>query len=265
MINRKNHDQRLAGTAADVRTGRALNVAERSFQLLTTGPHPLAVDGRAVGHGLPARSVDLGELRTLLLAPAASDEMKDAVWRVLVVRARTGDPAWVLGCVGVAMPGLKSTAGQVIRMSPHGLIDDIVSELLTEFVAQLQRIDLSGPHIAARLMQWARKGAFRARCRAVRELPTDPYELGEHRSSPDVDPAALVWDAARQGVITSEEAELIVVTRLEGRSVQNLAQARDVAAWRLYAGRQAAEAELATAIRDGRVSAESLFPDPGGM
>lgn len=262
MTNRKNHDQRLAGTAGDVRTGRALNVAERSFQLLITGPHPLAVDGRAVGHGLPARSVDLGELRALLLSPTASDELKDAVWRVLVVRARLGDPVWVVGCVGVAMPGLKNTAAQVIRMSPHGLIDDIVSELLTEFVAQLARIDLDGRHIVARLMHWARKGAFRARCRGVRELPTDPYEMGERRYSPDVDLAALVREAACQDVITSEDAELIIATRLEGRTVQDLAQSRSVAAWRLYTGRQAAEAELAAAIRDGRVSAESIFPGP---
>jgi hypothetical protein len=263
MTSRKNHDQRLAGTAADTNTGRALNTAERSFELLTTGPQPLAVDGRAIGRGLPARSVDLGELRVLLLAPAATDEMKDAVWRVLVVRARMGDPAWVVGCVGVAMPGLKSTVGQVVRMSPRGLIDDIVSEMLTEFVAQLPRIDLNRPHIAARLMQWARKGAFRARCRTNRELPTDPYELGDHRSSSDVDLAALVRDAAHRGVIAPEDAELIVATRLDGRSVQDLAQARDVAAWRLYTGRQTAEAKLAAAILDGRVSAESIFPGSG--
>jgi hypothetical protein len=205
----------------------------------------------------------LGELRTLLLSPTASDELKDAAWRVLVIRARLGNPEWMVGCVGVAMPGLKSTAAQVIRMSPRGLIDDIVSELLTEFVAQLARIDLDGRHIAARLMQWARKGAFRARCRTVRELPTNPYELGERRSLPDVDLAELVREAARQDVITPEDADLIIATRLQGRSVQDLAQVRDIAAWRLYTGRQAAEAELAAAIRDGRVSAESIFPGLG--
>ncbi|MWA02759.1 hypothetical protein F8568_020745 [Actinomadura sp. LD22] len=262
MTNRKNQDQHIAGTTADTNTGRALNVAERSFQLLTTGPHPLAVDGRAIGHGMPARSVDLNELRTLLLAETASDELKDAAWRALVIRARMGDPAWVIGCVGVAMPGLKATAAQVIRTSPHGLIDDIVSEMLTEFVAQLARIDLHGPYIAARLMRWARKGAFRARCRATRELPTNPCELGERRSAPDVDLAVLVRDAARQGIITPQEAELIVATRLDGRTVQDLAQAWDVAAWRLYTGRQAAEAKLAVALRDGRVSAEGIFPGP---
>ncbi|MFI0410606.1 hypothetical protein [Actinomadura sp. 3N508] len=263
MTNRNNHDQRLSGTTTDERPGRALNVAERTFQLLITGPQPLAVDGRAIGHGLPARSVNLGELRMHLLAPTASDDLKDAAWRDLIVRARLGDPAWVVGCVGVAMPGLKSTAAQVIRMSPHGLIDDIVSELLTEFIAQLARVDLDGQHIAARLMQWARKGAFRARCRATRELPTDPYELGEHRYSRDIDPAALVRNAARQDVITSEDADLIIATRLNGQTVKDLAQARDMAAWRLYTARQAAEAKLAAAVKNGRVSAEDILPGAG--
>ncbi|MEU9018650.1 hypothetical protein [Actinomadura sp. NPDC048394] len=260
MTNHKNQDQHLAGTAADTNTGRALNVAERSFQLLTTDPHPLAMDGRAIGHGLPARSVDLGELRTLLLAETASDALKDAAWRALVIRARMGDPAWVVGCVGVAMPGLKATAAQVIRTSPHGLIDDIVSEMLTEFVAQLARINLHNPYIAARLMRWARKGAFRARCRATRELPIDPCDLGEHRPAADADLAVLVRDAAHQDIISSQEAELIIATRLDGRSVQDIAQAWAVAAWRLYTGRRAAEAKLAAAIRDGRISAEGIFP-----
>ncbi|MWA04601.1 hypothetical protein F8568_030335 [Actinomadura sp. LD22] len=263
MTNRKNHDQNLAATAAGVRTGRALNVAQRSFYLLTTGPRPLAVDGQAVGHGLPARTVDLAELRELVLAPDASDELKDAVWRVLVRRARAGDPAWVVGCVGVAMPGLKNTAAQVIRISPSQLIDDIVSEMLTEFVAQLARVDLESPHIVGRLLKWARKGALRARCRAMRELPADPCELPDRRAFTEVEPALLVWDAARQGVITSADAELIVTTRLKGRSVQDLAQAQGVAAWRLYTGRQAAEAELAAAIRAGRVSVETIVPSAG--
>lgn len=262
MTNRKNHDQHLADSAADTNTGRALNVAERSFQLLTTGPDPLAVDGRTIGHGLPARSVDFGELRTLLLAETASDGLKDAAWRALVIRARMGDPAWIVGCVGVAMPGLKATAARVIRTSPPGLIDDIVSEMLTEFVAQLARINLHDPHIAARLMQWARKGAFRARCRTTRELPIDPCELGERRPAADADLAVLVRDAAHQDIIRSQDAELIIATRLDGRSVQDMAQAWGVAAWRLYTGRQAAEAKLAAAIRDGRVSVEGIFPGP---
>ncbi len=117
MCNHQIDDQRPSQTAGE-RPGNALTVAERSFQMLTTGPGPLAVNGSAIGHGLPARTVDLRELRSLLLEKSASDDLKDAAWRELVHRARSGDPAWVVGCVGMAMPGLKSTAARVIRSSP---------------------------------------------------------------------------------------------------------------------------------------------------
>jgi hypothetical protein len=49
----------------------ALSVASRAFQLLVTGPSPLSVDGRSIGHGAPARLIDLGELKALLLGPQA--------------------------------------------------------------------------------------------------------------------------------------------------------------------------------------------------
>jgi hypothetical protein len=40
---------------------------ETSFQLLTTGPEPLAIDGRRLGHGLPARPISVRRLAGVLL------------------------------------------------------------------------------------------------------------------------------------------------------------------------------------------------------
>lgn len=240
-----------------VRRGNALAVAERSFQLLTTGPKPLGLDGRTIGHGLPGRLVSLAELRTLLLERSSTDDLKDAAWRELVQRARSGDPAWVVGCVGVAMPGLKNTAARALRTSLERYADDIVSELLTEFVAQLARIDIDRPHIAARLMLWARKGALRARGREARLVPCDPTELPEHPAAATVedDPVHLLLDAVRQGVVTPDAAELVIATRLEGLSVQELARRRQLPASRLYKQRHAAEVRIVAAIKDGRISA----------
>ncbi|MUN35370.1 sigma-70 family RNA polymerase sigma factor [Actinomadura litoris] len=238
----------------------ALTLADNAFRLLTTGPDPLSVDGKVLGHGLPARAVSLTELRELLLEQAASDELKDTAWRELLRQARTGDPDWVLGCVGVAMPGLKRTAARVIRSSPDQLVDDIVSELLTEFVAQLARIDTQRPHIAARLMLWARKGALRARSRESRDIPLAPWDLPDRPAAAAPDPIMLVLDAARQGIIDSAAAELVIATRLDATSVQTLAQARGIPASRLYKQRQAAEARLVAAIKDGQVSAISASP-----
>ncbi|WP_131740468.1 hypothetical protein [Actinomadura roseirufa] len=263
MTNTHNLHQ-LLNDAAD----NALTVAERSFQLLITGPQPLAIDGHAVGHGLPHRPVDLGELRTLLLKRSASDELKDAAWRQLVQHARSGDPAWTIGCVGMAMPGLKNTAARVLRTSPAQLADDIVSELLTEFVAQLTRIDLTRRHIAARLMLWARKGAQRARGRELRHMPCDPHELPDHgvpaNSAPvTIDPIALVLEAARQEIVSPSAAELIIATRLDGTAMQDPARDRGVPVKRLYKQRQVAEARVVAAIKDGRISAMSVRPAGG--
>ncbi|MFC7730688.1 RNA polymerase sigma factor [Actinomadura keratinilytica] len=271
MTNRQTGDR---GThVADVldtgcageRAGNALAIADRTFHLLIAGPCPPAIDGRKVGHGLPARAIDLGELRTRLLDRAASDALKDAAWAELVWLARTGDPAWVVGCVGVALPGLKNIAGRVIRTSPARLADDIVSELLTEFVAQLARIDTGRPRIAARLLLWARKGAFRARGREARHVPCDPEEMPAGPAGCDADAVGVVVEAVRQEIISPAAASLIIATRLDGMSVQDFARERGVPADRLYKRRRAAEARLGAALRDGRVWAVTgdWISDPG--
>ncbi len=41
----------------------ALDVLDTSFRLLVAGPSPLAIDGAALGHGLPARLIPLDQLR----------------------------------------------------------------------------------------------------------------------------------------------------------------------------------------------------------
>ncbi|SEG26776.1 hypothetical protein SAMN04489712_104149 [Thermomonospora echinospora] len=259
MTNRKTGDR--VTHVADVldtrrtgeRAGNALAIAERTFHLLIAGPRPLAIDGRKVGHGLPARAVDLGELRTRLLDRAASDALKDAAWAELVRLARTGDPAWVVGCVGVALPGLKNVAARVIRTSPARLADDIVSELLTEFVAQLARIDTGRPRIAARLLLWARKGAFRARGRETPYVSCDPDRLSVNGPGLDPNAMSLVVDAVKQQVISPDAASLIIATRLDGVSLQDFARERGVPADRLYKRRRAAEARLGAALRNGHV------------
>jgi hypothetical protein len=47
--------------------GRPLEVLDGSFRLLVCEPAPLTLDGRVVGHGLPAQPIPLDVLRSLLL------------------------------------------------------------------------------------------------------------------------------------------------------------------------------------------------------
>jgi hypothetical protein len=240
--------------------GQALTIAEATFQLLITGPSPLAIDGQAIGHGLPARPVDLGELKERLLNRTASDALKDAAWAELVHRSRTHGPAWVIGCVGVAMPGLKNIAARVIRTSPERFADDIVSELLTEFIAQLARIDTGRRNIAPRLLLWARKGALRVRGHESRHVPLDPHSIAVVPSTPGAEPGELLADAVRQQIITPAAADLITATRLDGVALTAYAHARAIPADRLYKQRKTAEAHLVAAITEGQVSA--MYDDP---
>ncbi|WP_433476547.1 hypothetical protein ACQPZP_05530 [Spirillospora sp. CA-142024] len=242
----------------------ALDVAEHAFKQLTSGPTPLTIDGGAIGHGLPARPIGLRELRTLLLDPSGCDGVKDAVWRELVQRARAGDPVWVVGCVGVAMPGLRNTAARVVRSTPSCHADDLVSELVAEFITQLTRIDIDRRRIAARLMAWARKGALRARGHQVRQEPRDPKQFPLRPAASGTDPADLLVKAARSQIITSAAAELIAATRLDGEEVSEIAQRRRVSANQLYKQRRVAEAKIVAAIREGRLSCTFECESNGG-
>ena len=108
------HHATPPGAATTAGTGRypagpldALDAADAAFRLLAAGPQPLAVHASQLAEGLPDRPVPLDELRVLLLHPATSARARNRVWAGLVRRARTGDPAWVIGLTGIAMPGLR--------------------------------------------------------------------------------------------------------------------------------------------------------------
>ena len=70
-----------------------LDALETCFGLLTRGPTPLAIDGRRLGHGLPAGEIPLGELSVLLQHPAATLDLQHVVLAELVDRAPDGQSA----------------------------------------------------------------------------------------------------------------------------------------------------------------------------
>lgn len=237
----------------------------------------LCLDGREVGHGLPPRPLGLMELRELLLGPEATRDLKDAVWKELVCRARVGGGDWVVACIGMALPGLRSTAARVLRRSPDRLADDVVSEMLTEFVAQLPRVDLDRAGIAARLLCWGRKGALRERGRGLRVEPHDPHEIQNLADRANalsvegargtacsslVEPADLLELAVRKQVISPDDAELIRVTRLQGRRLRHYARELGEAESKLYSRRERAEARLVGAMASGQISVTAVDQVP---
>src|SRR6266540_3928856 len=96
---------------------------DAAFRLLTSGPQPLGLDGRQVGHGLPARPIPLDELRSRLLHPSTSFAARDAAIAALLQRAKAEGGAATVGLAGVLLPGLRHAASPLIRTRPRKRAD----------------------------------------------------------------------------------------------------------------------------------------------
>ncbi|CNE13395.1 Uncharacterised protein [Mycobacterium tuberculosis] len=236
--------------------GHVLDVAETTFDLLTRGPAPLSVDGAALGHGLPARVIALDEVRAILLHPSTGQQARDAVWRELVLRARHQGSSWVMGCVGVALPGLKGIVRNRLRVlegRPGAGTSRVAGDLLSAFCEALHEIDLEQPRISQRLVGRSAKAVQRAYRWHAQVIPVDPSTLARvnpvDTSEGHVD--LLLESAVRQDVITSFEAEIITLTRLEGVNLGALGDRIGMSYAALVKRRSRAEKRLVAAMRDG--------------
>ena len=102
-----------------VLTDSPFDTLEKTFDLLVTGPNPLALDGTSLD-GLPDRAIPLGELKAMLLHPSMAFDVRDAVVDELVARSRAKGGAWTVGLAGVLLPGLRRAG--VIGVSDAELI-----------------------------------------------------------------------------------------------------------------------------------------------
>jgi hypothetical protein len=233
-----------------------LDVAETTFRLLTTGPEPLSLDGAQLGHGLPARRIPLHELAAILMHPSCGYTASDTAWRHLITAARTAGPAWVVGAVGVALPGLRAAAKRLAHLHPG----DVQAELIIGFLAALHQIKLAPPQVAQRLCS----AAFVAARRQLRA--SEPARVEVSGPAPGSAAPPALWQhpdfvlarAVRAGVITATEAALIGATRLEDVAVAEYAARVGKTAKAVYKARDRAEARLVAAITAGTLS------DPDG-
>jgi hypothetical protein len=230
-----------------------LESADAAFRLLTRGPQPLSVDGRRISGTLPPRRIPLDELKRLLLRRAADAATRDAAWVVLVTRARRDGPSWVIGAVGVALPGLRRAAGR-LACGYHGDPADIDAEVLTGFLDALRSADVSRPAIAARLRWTAYRtgAAFRyadSRPGGSHALPVQAAAPPQPWGHPDL----VLADAVAQRVISAADAELISATRLGSVPLTAAARELDVPYDAARMRRSRAETRVAQAIRDQQV------------
>jgi hypothetical protein len=230
-----------------------LDAAEKAFILLAEAPTHVPFDARGFD-GLPDRIVPLDELRGLVLAADTSPQVRNAVWRELVVRARRDGPAWRVAAVGMAMPGLRRQAG-MLAAGWRGDTHDLDSELLVGFMECLARVDLDEPRICGRLLEAGVRAA-----RKVREAESDTMLIrsGEPGSVLPIRP----WDhpdlvlarAVAVAVLDREEATLIAATRLDDQTLAGVAAQLGISPQLASDWRAKAEKRLVDAIGAGELS-----------
>ncbi|MEU0558474.1 hypothetical protein [Dactylosporangium sp. NPDC006015] len=229
-----------------------LDAIEYRLRLRAEGPQPQAVDGRQLGHGLPNRRIPLPELAAILMHPSYGTAAQDAAWRFLVIQSRTGAERWVVGAVGVALPGLRHRAHLLSKLSSG----DLHAALVEAFLKALNKVDIDQPGIVNALLNAAFSGA-RA---ALREQ--EPAASGEANFAPGSalppapygHPDLVLARAVRLGVLTVAEADLIGGTYLEDVSVADYAERIGLPRWGVYKRRTAAVERLVAAIRAGALS-----------
>jgi hypothetical protein len=128
---------------------RPFEVLDRSFALLVCEPAPLTLDGRAVGHGLPARPIPLDVVRGLLLHPAVGFDARDAALTWLVDRAQVEGGGWLVGLAGVLLPGIGRRVYPLCRAFPR-LAVDLEAEALAGLLQAVRGWRLGEDRVAPR-------------------------------------------------------------------------------------------------------------------
>jgi hypothetical protein len=235
-------DRRLAGSGEP----RPLAVLDRSFRLLVCEPAPLSLDGRSVGHGLPARPIPLDALRRLLLHPAVGFDARDAALTWLVSHAQTEGGAWLVGLAGVLLPGIGRRVYPLCRAFPR-LAHDLEAEALAGLLQAVRGWRLGQDRVATRLVWAAARGAHRL-LRRETVVGDREASVGLQLEPPPRPPAhgdLLLAQAVGAGVLSRVDAELIAVTRVEEVPLRQLAAGWGTGYEALRKRRQRAEAALA--------------------
>jgi hypothetical protein len=230
-----------------------LDIADKAFRLLVTGPQPLSVDGAALGRGLPARDIAIDELRAILLHPSCGRATRDEVWRHLISQARAHRGAWMVAAVAVAMPMLRRLTRALSETVPLER-EDLEAEILTCFMEALDRVNLAWTHPVLRLARLTRCSVLRRHRTDQAHAVAEPDGAGEPVICPVGHVDLLLAGAVRQGILTPEMAQILGVTRLGNVSLSLYCWRHGLNYAATLKRRQRAEARLVAALLNGELS-----------
>ena len=236
-----------------VLTDSPFDTLEKTFDLLVTGPRPLALDTTPIA-GLPNRAVPLGELKARLLHPSTPFSVRDAIVDQLVARSQAHGGAWTIGLAGVLLPGLRRAAWPLVQACPGKKVD-IEAETLAAFLAAVARCQPGRARLASRLCWLARTGAqrlLRAELSEQARPGNDPVSSAPPR--PWGHPDLVLAKAVAAGVIGAADAELIGATRIGDVDLADAANALGITYKSCHLRRSRAESKLVEFLRSDRYS-----------
>jgi hypothetical protein len=240
-----------------------LQVADLAFTALTSEPRLLSLDctelAARLPHGselgLPGGEVLLRDLRQWMKDHPDNYPALNAIWRELVARARELRGEWLIGAIGMAMPGLVRHAGALAR-DFDGDPADIDAAIVEGFLeALLRRVEVAEPGLYAKLC-WAGYRAGHLVRYAEADVDyrddLDTEALAPHRPYGHVD--LLLARAVALGVVTEDDADLIIDTRLEYQPIEDHARRTGTDPDTLRRRRQRAGQRIADALVQGHLS-----------
>ena len=152
-----------------------LETVETTFRLLATGPQQLALNGHTIG--LRRNSIGLWDLRGFLFHPATDVGIQRAALVELVGQARRHRGAWMIGLVGVLLPGLREH-GACPAGGRSGGTASSGGVVLVSVLEGLDDPDVSKEAAAESLLQTVVRppaaGARPARRRRLAAVPNEP-------------------------------------------------------------------------------------------
>ncbi|MDE3721432.1 sigma-70 family RNA polymerase sigma factor [Nocardiopsis sp. N85] len=234
-------------------------LSEIESGFVAMAPAHLSLHGAHVHPLLEERTYSLYELRGVLVAQATPNQLRDAVWRHTIRRARLSQD-WMVGALGLAMPMLRSAVRQASRGLDKDSAESLEAEVVTAAIRQIRVVTVEHSGLGYFLLCRVRRAAMGERKRAVATVARQVWGRAQEVDFEAVPDAArscesVLEAAVRAGTLSAGEAELIARTRLEGVSLVALSTETGAAYKTLAKRRQRAEARLATALRSVRTHA----------
>jgi hypothetical protein len=109
-------------------------VLEMTFAMLSAEPRPLAIDGRRLGLGLPARQIPIGELRSIVVHPTASPDLQGKIIEVVIGHLQQERDLWVVVLGGLLLPGMRRLAEQLLVSGERAPRFHVEAELLSRLL-----------------------------------------------------------------------------------------------------------------------------------